>query len=57
MVLAAAVGYSWVYIGVHFPYDVAGGAIIGILIGLMADSLDLTRFIHWTEINILNQAK
>ena len=49
LVLAAAVGFSRVYIGVHFPYDVASGALIGILIGLVADSLDLTRMVGWTE--------
>jgi undecaprenyl-diphosphatase len=53
LVLAAAVGYSRVYIGVHFPYDVAAGALIGILVGLFADSLDLTRLIRWTEKEIL----
>ena len=53
LVLAAAVGYSRVYIGVHFPYDVAAGALIGILDGLFADSLDLTRLIRWTEKEIL----
>jgi membrane-associated phospholipid phosphatase len=49
LVLAAAVGFSRVYIGVHYPYDVASGALIGILIGLVADSLDLSRMIHWIE--------
>ena len=53
LVLAAAVGYSRVYIGVHFPYDVAGGALIGILVGLFASSLDLTRLVHWTDKEIL----
>ena len=49
LVLAAAVGFSRVYIGVHYPYDVAGGALIGILIGLVAASLDLTGMIAWIE--------
>jgi undecaprenyl-diphosphatase len=47
--LAAAVGFSRVYIGVHYPYDVASGALIGILIGLGADSLDLSRMIRWID--------
>ena len=57
LALAAAVGYSRVYIGVHFPYDVMSGALIGILIGLMVDSLDLTRMITWTEIRIHDVGK
>jgi undecaprenyl-diphosphatase len=41
LILAAAIGFSRVYIGVHYPFDVISGASIGILIGLLADSLDL----------------
>lgn len=32
---AAAISYSQVYVGVHYPLDVAGGAIIGIVIGYL----------------------
>jgi len=34
-VFAAAVGYSRVYIGVHYPLDVVGGAVIGTLLGFL----------------------
>lgn len=47
--LASAVGFSRVYIGVHYPYDVLSGALIGILIGLVVDSMDLSRLIRWIE--------
>src|SRR5206468_3552783 len=34
--VAAAVAYSRVYVGVHYPLDVAGGALCGLLIGWSA---------------------
>lgn len=30
---AALVSYSRIYLGVHYPLDIAGGALLGILIG------------------------
>jgi undecaprenyl-diphosphatase len=47
--LAAAIAYSRVYIGVHYPFDVVSGAIIGVLIGLLACNLDGMRLVRWTE--------
>lgn len=34
-VLAAAIGYSRLYVGVHFPLDVVGGAVIGVATALL----------------------
>jgi undecaprenyl-diphosphatase len=34
MLWATIVGYSRIYLGVHYPGDVLGGAILGVMIGL-----------------------
>jgi undecaprenyl-diphosphatase len=36
VLLAAAIGFSRVYVGVHYPGDVLGGALIGVLCGGVA---------------------
>jgi membrane-associated phospholipid phosphatase len=33
--LAAAIGYSRLYVGVHFPLDIAGGAVLGVATALL----------------------
>ncbi len=33
IVLAAAIAWSRVYVGVHWPLDVLGGALLGVLMG------------------------
>ncbi|PSL47591.1 undecaprenyl-diphosphatase [Chitinophaga niastensis] len=35
---AAVIAYAQVYVGVHYPLDVTGGAILGLLIGLLSGS-------------------
>ncbi len=42
---AAAVAYSQVYVGVHFPLDVFCGGIIGVCIGLLTGKVFNKRFL------------
>jgi undecaprenyl-diphosphatase len=43
LVLAAAIAYSRLYNGVHYPLDVLGGVVIGVLVGLTVLRLPATR--------------
>jgi undecaprenyl-diphosphatase len=36
---ALAISYAQVYVGVHYPLDITGGALIGILIGYLCGKL------------------
>lgn len=36
---AASIAYGQVYVGVHYPLDVLGGAIVGSLVGMMTSSV------------------
>ena len=40
---AATIAYGQVYVGVHYPLDVIGGAVVGILIGYATSSVFIRR--------------
>ena len=48
-VLAAAVAFSRVYVGVHYPLDVIGGAILGVLVALVVMLLVNARLTRNTQ--------
>lgn len=43
-VWAAAVSYAQLYVGAHFPFDVAGGAILGLVIGARTAAVFKSQF-------------
>ena len=36
---AATIAYGQVYVGIHYPMDILGGAVLGSLIGIMTSSV------------------
>jgi undecaprenyl-diphosphatase len=48
-VLAAAIGYSRLYVGVHFPLDVVGGVVIGVATALLLLAAIRRRSARWLQ--------
>jgi undecaprenyl-diphosphatase len=46
-ILAALIGFSRIWCGVHYPLDIVGGAIFGILIGVVIGKLMCWRPLKW----------
>ena len=46
------IAYAQIYVGVHYPFDVLGGAILGVLAGLLTSWLFHKR---WGTFNLDNQ--
>ncbi|MBC7949755.1 MAG: phosphatase PAP2 family protein [Chitinophagaceae bacterium] len=44
MVWAVLIAYAQVYVGVHYPFDVLAGALLGILVGLLTGKLFKNRY-------------
>ena len=47
VLLAAAIAYSRLYVGVHFPLDVVGGAVIGVATALLLLAAVRRRSTRW----------
>jgi membrane-associated phospholipid phosphatase len=41
---AASVGYAQIYVGVHYPFDVLGGAMLGSCIGILTGTIFNSKF-------------
>jgi undecaprenyl-diphosphatase len=52
---AAIIAYSRIYLGVHFPGDVLGGAILGILIGITIHRLLKLSELRLSRINMFDR--
>lgn len=48
-IFAALVGYSRIYLGVHYPSDVLGGVVVGLMAGYCAAPFALNQFKPWSK--------
>lgn len=51
LILAACIGFSRIYVGVHYPLDVLGGALLGAGLGLLVIKYEsaIERLVIWAK--------
>jgi undecaprenyl-diphosphatase len=54
---AASVAYGQVYVGVHYPLDVIGGALLGAMIGWLTASLYKNYFALLTPEDTIEETR
>ncbi len=52
---AALIAYSRIYLGVHYPGDVLGGAILGILVGILIFKLLIYTELKLNPVNLISR--
>ena len=56
LLLATLIGFTRLYVGVHYPTDVLFGALLGLLLGAAASSIKtLTQHFHYARMKRANQ--
>lgn len=46
---ALSIGYGQIYVGVHYPIDILGGALVGLIIGILTAELCRYLLLEYTE--------
>ena len=57
ILLAVAMGLSRLYVGVHYPSDVVGGAVLGALISLLVCAVDARHRATKGQLTFVNKLK